>query len=351
MTPVLIADQPRATPRFAPPEDITRRRLLTAVPGVILVAAGVACGDDDPEATATASPTSTPTAASRFPRTVQHALGSTTIDAEPQRIVALIDRDADTLLALGITPVAIRSRYGFEAGVGPWATDRLGAATPTVWGGGELDLEAIVAVQPDLLVYTVSGGDTDEYEALSQIAPTLALPVGSVPWGATPEQSLHLIAEGLGREAEAERVLADYHAYLAGVAAEHPEFAGKTFTYLDIYSGTVANYAQDHIVNSVMYEIGFEPSAGTLAIPAGEAHQEVSTERLPEHDADIVFAYPFGSTLEELKTAIPTLAAMDSVNEGRFFLLEDLAFSNSSLLSVPYALERLLPRITDALAN
>lgn len=344
MTPALLSPP---LPSVAPIEDTTRREFITGVGAVALAAAFLAaCGgnEDDVEATAAAG-------SGRFPRTVQHALGSTTIDAEPQRVVALIDRDADMLLALGVTPVAIHSRYGFEAGVGPWAVDELGDAAPTVWVGAEFDLEAIAAARPDLLVYTVSGGDTDEYQALSGIAPTLALPEGAVAWGATPEQSLRLIAEALGREDDAQRLLDDFDAYLAETARQYPEFEGKTFTYLDIYEGSVTQYSRDHIVNSVMYAIGFAPTAGTEAIPAGESSQTVSSERLREYDADIVLAYPFGLTLDQLTSAIPTLASLDSVNEGRFFLLEDLAFSNSSLLSIPYALENLLPRMSAALTG
>ncbi len=343
MTPVLLTERPTSL-ITAPPEDATRREFITGVGAAALAAAFLAaCGSED-EASAEASATT----AGKFPRTVKHGLGSTTIDAEPKRIVALIDRDADTLLAMGITPVGIRSNYGFEEGVGPWAVDELGDATPTVWTGRELDLEAIAAAQPDLLVFTVSGGDVDEYNALSGIAPTLALPEGAVAWGATPEQSLRLIAEALGREEEAEGILADFDTYLQETATQYPVLKGKSFAYFDIFQGGVTNYGGDHIVNSIMYRIGFVPSAGTEAMT--ESSQAVSVERLIEYDADIILAYPFGSTLEELKAAIPTLASMSSVAEGRFFLLEDLAFSNSSLLSIPYALDNLLPRISAALS-
>ncbi|MQA01035.1 MAG: hypothetical protein GEU80_17255 [Dehalococcoidia bacterium] len=87
-----------------PIEDSTRREFVRLVGGGVLAAAFLAaCGDDDDE------PGSASTGSGTFPRTVEHALGPTRIEAEPGRVVALIDRDADTMLALGVTPVAIRS--------------------------------------------------------------------------------------------------------------------------------------------------------------------------------------------------------------------------------------------------
>lgn len=67
--------------------------------------------------------------------TVEHELGRTTIDRRPERVVAMNERDTDAVLSLGVTPVAVQSNYGFGKGVGPWAEDALGGATPAVWKG------------------------------------------------------------------------------------------------------------------------------------------------------------------------------------------------------------------------
>lgn len=68
-----------------------------------------------------------------FPLTVEHALGEVIIPAAPQRVVALMDRDVDTLLALGIKPVAVRSWYNFDEGAGP-GRSTCSARTPP-WSG------------------------------------------------------------------------------------------------------------------------------------------------------------------------------------------------------------------------
>lgn len=86
-----------ATPTLDPIEDITRRRLLTAIPALGLMASGISCGDEDTGAHATAEPSA---GVSRFPVTIHHALGATTIPREPQRVVAVSEGEAlDHVLA------------------------------------------------------------------------------------------------------------------------------------------------------------------------------------------------------------------------------------------------------------
>lgn len=285
-----------------------------------------------------------------FPLTFEHSLGEVTITEPPARVVALIDRDVDTLLALGIQPVAIRSQFGFPTGVGPWA-EALLTTTPVVWGGRELNFEAIAAVEPDLIVFANSGGDAQEYDLLSQIAPTVYLPSGANPWEATTAQTTLLIAEAVGRRTDGEALLADLDAYLAQKRAEHPEFAGKTANYLDIYPGGIASYSDDHIVNGALYALGFVPTAQSVSVPNDQSSEMVSPELLPDYDADIVLVYPFDRNLEQLVAETPTLSALPSVEDGRLFLLDDLAFSAASVLSIPYALDRLVPQFSAALAR
>src|SRR5690606_12229789 len=57
-----------------------------------------------------------------FPPTIAHAFGSTTIDGVPQRIAVAGLIEHDTLLALGIKPVAIRGWFtDYPNATGPWA--------------------------------------------------------------------------------------------------------------------------------------------------------------------------------------------------------------------------------------
>src|SRR5215218_2340246 len=171
----------------------TRGRFLAVmVTGAALLLG--ACGDDDDgsaAATTAAAPTTlAPTGATSaapsestsgdddqvaaFPVTIEHKYGSSTIDAQPTRVVTGGFSDQDALLALGVIPVGIRDWYGDQPNaVWPWATAALGAAEPEVLSSSELNYEQIRALDPDLIVGLTSGMTEEEYGTLSQIAPTI----------------------------------------------------------------------------------------------------------------------------------------------------------------------------------
>jgi ABC-type Fe3+-hydroxamate transport system substrate-binding protein len=99
-----------------------RRHLLPLIAAVLLAIAFLAgCGGNDGEAEGG-------TTGGAFPVTIQHALGTTEIPAEPTRVVALGQTDPDTALALGVTPVG--AREAFSGGLETWITDALGGAEP-----------------------------------------------------------------------------------------------------------------------------------------------------------------------------------------------------------------------------
>ena len=78
-------------------------------------------------------------------------LGETTIPARPERIVAGTDFvDLDYLLTLGIDPVLFGFSNAWESGAMPWQS--AAADLPTFDASADLDLEAIAAAHPDLIL-------------------------------------------------------------------------------------------------------------------------------------------------------------------------------------------------------
>ena len=98
---------------------------------------------------------------------------------QPERVVTLFDSNSDAVLALGVAPVGV-SKVGYgnveENGLLPWtnaAFEKLGV-TPNVFDDTEeTDYEAVNAAEPDLVLIPNSGVTEEEYERLSQIAPTV----------------------------------------------------------------------------------------------------------------------------------------------------------------------------------
>jgi iron complex transport system substrate-binding protein len=90
-------------------------------------------------------------------RVVRHAAGTTRVPAHPQRICALAC--ADELLALGIKPVA----HSIADGNFPDYLEKPFADVPwipNVYGGNLPNMEAIIAVRPDLIITRVTSRQT-----------------------------------------------------------------------------------------------------------------------------------------------------------------------------------------------
>jgi iron complex transport system substrate-binding protein len=88
--------------------------------------------------------------------------------------------------------------------------------------GDEIDVEAVAAADPDVILAVRSGIGAQDYARLSLIAPTVAVPEGVDDY-ALPWDELALIAgRALGREAEAAAQVAALRERIEGIAADHP---------------------------------------------------------------------------------------------------------------------------------
>jgi iron complex transport system substrate-binding protein len=282
-----------------------------------------------------------------FPVTVQHAFGSTTVERAPERIVALGTTDADVVLALGEMPVGIRSPYNFPRGVGAWAEDELGSATPAVMGR-EINYEAIAALRPDLILDVVDGAEQEQYDTLARIAPTVALPAGARPYAPAWQETTMLIATALGLEAKGAELVERTEAYLADVRAAHPGFEGRTVTYIDAYGAEAFVGGRDATAVQMMGELGFQPVPYVRDLQTDETQVPVSNELLGQVDADVLLIYAFGNTEEQAQQQNPALAGLSAVRDGRAYWLSDLSLSQPSVLSIPHGVDAMLPVLEEA---
>ena len=286
-----------------------------------------------------------------YPLTIEHKFGTTVIETAPERVASVDYNGIDNLLALGVQPVAVRYWYGdFEYTAWPWAADYL-ESTPEVLSGN-LNFEQIASTNPDVIIATWSGITANEYEQLSKIAPVVAVPEGVGDY-AMPWDDLALRA-GLatGNLDAAEELVAQVHADLSAVADRHPDWAGQTASVAYLMGGTLGAYTSHDLRPLLLSNLGFEtPQAIDDAATEGNPFTvTLSEERIDIIDANVVIWFPTdGIEAVQSLSLRPTLSA---VTEGREVFADELlvgAFSYASLLSLPYALEKLEPMIEAAI--
>ncbi|WP_145981355.1 ABC transporter substrate-binding protein [Pseudonocardia sp. HH130629-09] len=109
-----------------------------------------------------------------FPLTLDHAFGTTTIPARPQRVVALGSADVAVARVLGADVVGSLRNAGESQPQAPYLTP-FPDGVLTISELEPLPLERIAAYRPDVILavssYLVT--DRDAYERLSAIAPTV----------------------------------------------------------------------------------------------------------------------------------------------------------------------------------
>lgn len=281
---------------------------------------------------------------------VTHRWGTTRIEGAPQRIVTLSYTGADTLLALGITPIAYRAWYGGaeDSALWPWAAPLLGEPRPTVLRG-EIDPEAVARLRPDLIEAMSSGITHADYAALSRIAPVLAPPEGAGDFGATWEQIVTAVGRATGRAPQATRVVTDLEARFDDLRAAHPGWEDAT-AVIAWPDGPLIYGTGDPRV-ALLARLGFRLPPAAERLTGDGFYIRLDPELTAPLEADAVLWLDVGGGVGAIHDQ-PLRGTLRSVAEGREIVTDpelSAALSYASPLSLPYALDRLVPRLEEAL--
>lgn len=291
---------------------VPRAATLALVAALSVSACGGSAASEEPAPAATTG--------EGFPRTVEHAMGSTEIPARPERVVVLDTGELDSVLSLGVTPVGAVTTAVSDGFLSYLAEDAEGVEV--VGTIAEPDLEAIAALEPDLILSNKVRHE-DVYEQLAQIAPTVfAERVGAV-W----KENLLLDAEALGLEEEAQAAIGEYEADAAALGEELGAAAGTTVSTMRFVEGAIRVYTAQSFIGTVMADIGLQH----LQLPTGEVptFAELSPEQLTEADADIVLYSSYGPAQDSGEQAVvagPLWPRLTAVAEDRAHAVEDDVF-------------------------
>lgn len=294
-----------------------------------------------------------------FPVTVEHKFGATTITQAPQRVVAIGYTEQDYLFALGVTPVAVRSWYADETiAYLPWAEDEAQGATPQilVMPFGNLNYEAILALNPDMISAVTAGITAEEYEILSQIAPTIAQSGEYVDFGMPWQEITRTIGKAVGKSEEAEARIARVEALLEQVREENPQFAGRTIAVAYNYGDarTYGYYTAQDGRGRFFTDLGFVIPDELNAIAGDSFYADISSERMDLLDQDVLvflgLAWAEGG--REAIESDPLIRQLDVFAAQRVAFIPaeyDDALQYSSILSIEYALQGIVPVLRSVL--
>lgn len=295
-----------------------------------------------------------------YPVTIKSALGKAEIEKKPERVVTLGQGSAETSIALGKTPVGVEEyKWGSDkSGYLPWiheAVKKKGDKLPKQFKGGEdLDVEAILELEPDVILAPWSGITKQQYKLLSDIAPTVAYP--DKAWSTNWDEQIQIIAKALGSPADGDKLIARIKKQLADAGKKRPEYKKLSFSY--IYTdgpGTLGVFLPDEQRVKMVSMLGMkvDPVVKTFKETTGTDSALIGLENAKKlSKSDLIFTfYSDKKTREEIE-AQPLYAKIPAIKKDAVVASDNNAFVTASStinpLTVPWMVDRYLPLIDKA---
>jgi iron complex transport system substrate-binding protein len=337
-----------SSPITLPGRQLPRRGfLLTAAGAATALVAG--CSN-------TSAKSAPPAAPGRgFPVTVAGKPGPTKVPAAPARVVACgYLRDTDLALALGANLVGFGKNSTFPSGLAPWQKASAQAKGFDTTNG--LPLSTIDRLRPDLILASDDYNLAKDWGNLGKIAPTLGYlkGVGQDSW----QEMITRAGEALGKKQQAAALVSQVQRKIATVKAQHPRFAGKTFTFGPVEgNGQIFTTSSSADASATFFrQLGLTLAPAVTHLPASSTpgRSEISLERLDLLDADVVIlAYATPAAQRQLE-ANPLFKRLPAVKRGSYLALDfptAIALAFPSVLSIPYGLDATVPKLAAAVAK
>ncbi|MEV0620016.1 ABC transporter substrate-binding protein [Nonomuraea sp. NPDC050404] len=327
-----------------------------------------ACGSTTETAGQSASPStaaSTGGASNAFPMTIKHALGTTTIEAKPERVATVNWANHEAPLALGVVPVGMAAaNFGDDDkdGLLPWVSQRLkelNAKTPVLFDETDgIDFEAVADTRPDVILAAYSGLTKQDYDTLSQIAPVVAYP--DAAWATPWREIIKLNSKAIGLAAEGDKLISDIEGDIQEVVAKYPQLKGKSamfMTHVDPNDVSEIGFYTSHDTRTLFFEDLGLTIPGSIA-EASKGTEKFALSRSAEQidvfdDVDIITGYggDNASLLEKIRKD-PLLSKIPAVKRGSIYLLPDSkplgTAANPTPLSISWVLEDYAKALAEA---
>ncbi len=250
-------------------------------------------------------------------RVITHDLGETTIEGQPERVVALEFSFVDALAAIGVSPVGIADDD--KERVIPEVRERIAD-----WTGVGLrqspSLQAIAALDPDLIIADTRRHETI-YSQLQGIAPTVSLP--SVQAGYEENlESMRAIGAALNQCDAVEQRLSEHETVMADLTAKVPPDVGGVMFGVTSDKAFTAHDAAGY-TPGVLQALGLEYA---LAHTGEDTQAEMNLETLVSINPAVLFVAgdQEGSLVDEW-LANPLGQSLDAAASGTvLFVDQDL---------------------------
>lgn len=262
--------------------------------------------------------------------TYESQTGPVEVPAEPQRVVVLSSFTGN-VMSLGVEVVGC-DPYAKES---PYLSEEL-EDVPVV---SENDVEAIAALEPDLIIGLST---TQNIDQLEQIAPVV-----TYEWGVLDYKEQHIeIGKLLGKEEEAIAWVEDFEQRCATIGAEVQAVIGEdaTVTVMENWEKEMYIYGENfgHGTEILYTEMGLKMPEKVSEATDGVGYAAVSLEVLHEYVGDYLI-FSQNSAYDTSFTETDLWNSMPAVQNGNVLVVDSKGF----LLNDPISLDAQLALFED----
>ncbi|MBN6888715.1 iron-siderophore transport system substrate-binding protein [Cytobacillus horneckiae] len=279
--------------------------------------------------------------------TVNHAMGKTTLEKEPKKIVVLTNEATEALLALGVKPVgAVQSWLG-----SPWydhiSEDMEGVEVVGV--EHEVNLEKIAALKPDLIIGNKIRQEA-VYDKLNAIAPTIFSETLRGDW----KENFALYAEALNQKEKGDQILADFDNNVETLKGKLGDKTNQEISVVRFMADKVRIYYTDSFSGVIFDQLGFKHAEHQAELftednQLGKLAIDVGKEVIPKMDGDILFYFTYAVPGDKIAidtakewTNDPLWKNLNVVKNGKSYEVDDATWNTSGgVLSANIVLEDL----------
>lgn len=294
-----------------------------ALGGILLLLALAACGNNEKEQANNKPEGSGENEASYK---IEHVMGEEEIKGTPKRVVILTNEGTEALLALGVKPVgAVHSWMG-----DPWydhIKDQMDGVE-VVGNENEVNIEAIAKLKPDLIIGNKLRQEKI-YPQLKAIAPTVFAETLRGDW----KENFKLYAKAVNREDKGQEVLDEFDSRISQLKEKFGDKLDTEISLVRFMAGDVRIYHKDTFAGVILDQIGF-------ARPENQdvddfAEMNVSSERIPAMNGDILFYFTFetgdgeAKALEEEWLNNPLFKNLEVVKSGNAHKVDDAIWNTA----------------------
>ncbi len=281
-------------------------------------------------------------------RVVKDAFGEVTIPAKPERMLVLTSAYAENLIEIGVIPHMVTLVEEIEPEYRPKMFNENKVKMIQVQQYEE-NFELLLEAAPDLIIAQGAAIDEKKYEALSKIAPTVAVDAGI----AIPD-FVPVLGELFHKEKEAELALQKYQEKIEETKEKlHNAIGDEKILVLRVEQKQyrVLGTEKDSPGSDMLYR-QLELDIPTMLKDKDDWFTPISLEVLPELDADHIFVeqrqmqnYSSEQSMKELEGS-PLWKAMEAVKQGHVYPLKTADFVvGEGLVGTPLFLDYLVEKL------